>query len=394
MNTLEYQRIISALDDQLERAKREADAKQKREALEQHVKLVLHQITNIEARKAECEKYGIKPPMDLNGILTRLRGEKEALDRQLATPEEEPPVVSDGRLQDDDRAEVIALTDEISNPNPAAIPEVERWMLFEIWAIRWRIIMEKVGSAGAENGLLKRAYALIREAMNQHRSDQGWYIDALDKTKGGLGFNWAAKLEITERKLEELTMAKRKEREAEEGEAKVIEDLENAIATYAQGMNPETWRSLCHAVRQAARYEHLREDVAGMVEGWKPEFGQDFAFLWEKEKPEEPAKEEEKRITNREIVRRILHRLRSKGCIGASHAPAEKMYKGFPDHDQARAKDGLEMLVKAAIIRRKNTGIGSRVSVEAGMVARVDSFCQGSSMNIKLVDDWCGKEVA
>ncbi len=394
MNTLEYQRIISALDDQLERAKREAEAKQKREALEQHVKLVLHQITNIETRKADCEKYGIKPPMDLNGILTRLRAEKEALEKQLAAPEEEPAAVLDGRLADDDRAEVIALTDEISNTNPTMIAEVERWMLFEIWAIRWRIIMERIGPGGAEHGLLKRAYALIREAMNTHRSDQGWYIDALDKTKGGLGFNWAAKLEITERKLEDLTLARRKEREAEEGEAKVIEDLESAIATYAQGMNPETWRSLCHAVRQAARYEHLREDVAGMVEGWKAEFGQDFAFLWEKEKPEEPVKADEKRVTGREIVRRILHRLRNKGCIGASHAPAEKMYKGFPDHEQARAKDCLEMLVKAGIVRRKNTGIGPRVSVEAGMVARVDSFFQGSSMNIKLVDDWCAKEDA
>lgn len=397
MDTLEYRRLISSLDEQLERAKREAEAKQKREALEQHVKLVVHQITSFEGRKAEFEKFGLKPPFDMEPLLARLRGEKATLERQLSGAEEPPPVVAPGeyKLQDAEKDEVCAIADEVANTDTSPMPEIERWLLFEIWATRWRLVMERTGNQAAENYYMKRTYARIVETIKTFKpTDVGWFIDALDKAKSGPGYNWQERLDMCHRRLTQLLEARRKERESDEAETQAIDGLESAMATYAQGNSDETYRGLCHAIRQAARFEHLREDVAGMVGGWKDRFGEEFAFLWQNGKEEPAPKEDEKKILNREIVRRILHRLRSKGCIGASHAPIEKMWKGFPNHDQARAKEGLELLIKNGVIRRKNTGIGLRVSVESGMVARVDSFFQGKDMGIKAVDDWSRKEEA
>lgn len=391
MDTLEYRKLISVLDEQLERAKKEAETRQKKEALEQHVKLILHQITSFEARKAECEKFGLRPGIDIDALLVRLRGEKAMLEKQLVMADE-PVVEKESRILDSDRVEVNTLIEEVLNTNPVLMDEVERWTLFEVWSVRWRIMMERIGQAAVESGLMKRAYALIREAMNQHRTDQGWFIDALDKTKGGQGFNWELKLQVVQRKLEEARDAKRREREEEEAEAKMITDLYAAVGAYAKDANEETDRQLRHAIRQAARLDHLREDVAEMAEPFREELEPDFAFLWQNGKPEEPEENDEGRhLSNREIVRRMLHRLKAKGCIGGSHAPAEKMSRGYPSHDQARAKEAVEVLVKAGVLRRKPTSIGFRVSLEAGMVARAESFFQGKQMGIRLVDEWCAQ---
>lgn len=391
MDTLEYRKLITTLDEQLERVKRESELKRKREEIEQHIKLVVHQITNLEARKAEFEKFGVKPPLDIEPVIARLRKEKVGFESQLNAAEEQAEETrGDGRLQGADRDEIIALTEEARASNPSTMTEVERWTLFEIWATRWRIVLDRAGSATAESYYMKRAYAVIVEIVKSFKAtDQGWYIDALDKAKSGPGYNWEARLDACHRRLTELLETRKKERDAEAAEAKAIEVLESSIAAYAQDNTDETYRGLCHGIRQAARFEHLRDDVAGMVSGWKDRFGEEFAFLWQNGKVEEPIAKPDDKVTNKEIIRRILHRLRSKGCIGASHAPVEKMWKGFPNHDQARAKEGLELLVKNGMIRRKNTGIGPRVSVETGMVMKVDAFFQGKELGVKPIDDWC-----
>jgi len=394
METVEFSRILHSLDGQLDKVKKEAEQKQKREALEQHIKLVNHQISTLEARKAEFDKYGAKSPIDIEPILTRLRGEKLGLEKQL-TAQEEEMVTGEWRLSEKDREEALAIAQEVVDSSVGHLPEVERWLWIEIWSTRYRMLVERAGNpAAATHPVIKRTFAKIAEVLNYWKGvDVGWYIDALDKTKNGMGYNWQVRLDQAKKTLAEHQENRRREKEAEDGVTRAVEGLDSAIAAYAQGKTDETFRALCHGIRSSAKYEHLRDEIAIMVYGWKDLLGEEFAFLWPDGKLEEQTpKEDGKKIENREFVRRILHRLRSKGCIGGSHAPAEKMWKGFPNHDQARAKECLEMLVKAGVIRSKNTQIGQRVSVEPGMVAKVDAFCQGKEMGVKEVDEWCKEE--
>jgi len=396
METVEFSRILHSLDGQLDRVKKEAEQKQKREALEQHIKLVNHQISTLETKKAEFDKYGAKPPIDIEPILTRLRGERTGWEKQLAAQEEEM-LVGEWRLSEKDREDALAIAEEVVKADVGQLPEVERWLWIEIWATRYRMVVERAGNpAAATHPVIKRTFAKIAEVLNQWRSlDQGWYIDALDKTKGGMGYNWQMRLDQAKKRLADEQEARKREKEAEDGVTRAVEGLDTAIAAYAQGKTEDTFRTLCHSIRNAAKYEHLRDEVAVMIYGWKDLLGEEFAFLWPSGKLEDQTpREDGKKIESREFVRRILHRLRSKACIGGSHAPAEKMWKGFPNHDQARAKECLDMLIKAAVVRSKNTQIGQRVSVEPGMVARVDAFFQGKEMGIKEVDDWCKEAVA
>ena len=130
MDTLEYRQLISSLDGQLEKVKKEADLKQRKEQLEQHVKLVVHQIGSFETRKAEFEKYGVKAQeVDIDAILKRLRKEKEALEAQLISLQETPPASpvseSELRLSAEDRKDNDALIDEIMNINAKVMPAVD-----------------------------------------------------------------------------------------------------------------------------------------------------------------------------------------------------------------------------------------------------------------------------
>lgn len=390
METVEFTRILHSLDGQLERVKKEADHKQKREAIEQHIKLVNHQISTLESRKAEFDKYGAKPPIDIEPILTRLRGERSGLEKQLIAHEEEL-ITGEWRLSERDREEALALAEEVLNSDASQLPEVERWLWIEIWATRYRMLVERAGPPSAIHPVVKRTFAKIAEFMSYWKKvDVGWYIDALDKSKSGVGYNWPTRLEEARQNLLDH---QEKRRGAEDGVTKALEGLDGAIAAFAQDKTADNLRSLSHWIRTAAKYDHLRDEVALMVFGWKDHLGREFDFLWPSGKVEEQVPAEDgKKIDNREFVRRILHRLRSKACIGGSHAPAEKMWKGFPNHDQAKAKDCLEMLVKAGVIRSKNTQIGERVSIEPGMVARVDAFFQGKDMGVKEVDEWVKEE--
>lgn len=390
METLEFRKILAMLDGQIEEAQKAADEKARREALEQHLKLVKHQIENIAARKAQIEKLGVRAAVDLDQVLAKLEAERASFEKQLQAPQE-PQAPKVLRLSDADRQDAEALYDEIMKNWGESLEAEERWTQYEIWSTRWRMIVERAGPDIADaDGFLKMVYARIRERMKKEPV-AGWYIVALEKGKAA---DWAALLAAAETKLAGLIEARRKQEEAEVALEKSLDEMIHSLLVFRKDATPENERLLRHNVRAAARVDTNREYIADTLKPVRELLEDEFAFLWKNghESEEEEAPAEPKRIANIEIVMRICRKLNSKKLIGASHAPADKLWKGFPEHDKGRAKEAVDVLVKAGVLRRKTSLIGDRVSLEPKMMGRVEAAIAARPMGIPLVDEWCAAD--
>lgn len=391
METLEYRKLLALLDGQIEDAKKVADEKAKREALEQHLKLVLHQMESIRSRKEQLDKLGIRPPVDLAGVLAKLEAEKTALEKQLAPPEmqlpPQPPTPAP-RLSDADYREMDALYKEIMDIPVGQLEHEERWTQFEIWALRWRIITARAGREVADSdNFLKKVFARIRELMADPSHEQGWFIPALDPERSA---DWAAHLEACDQKLRKLVEDRRRGEEADQA----LDTLARDFAIFRTQGEDGNERILRHNIRTAARFEHLRDEVAELLLPMRARLEDEFGFLWKDGKPDEEPAHEPKKLTNLEIVMRIARRMNSKGFIGGVHAPWDKVVKGFPAHDFGRAKEAVDMLVKAGVFRKKNSLIGPRVAIEPGMMFRIEALISGRLAGIPVLDEWCMKDGA
>lgn len=387
METIEYRKLLSILDSQIEEAKKTAEEKARREALEQHLKLINHQIEQLETRRAEIERLGIQSNIDLPRILAQLAVEKETLDRQLLPPAQ-PKLPA--RMPPEDRAQMEALYEEIMRTPVESLEAAEAWAQFEVWAVRWRIVAEHVGEEVAySDGFLKMCFARIRDRMAACK-EQGPYIDALDRTAKA---DWPARLKASEERLHRAIEERRRMEEAERAVDLAVQDLTVQIKSFQDAGPGADDRALRHHVRNAAKYEHLRDDLAEMLLPVREKLGEEFAFLWKNGQPEPEEKPEEpRRMTNQEILTRIIRRLNSKKLIGAAHGPWDKIYQGFPEHDKGRAKECMEVLVKAGILRRKPSIIGPRISIEPKMLGYVEAAITGRPMGVSAVDEWCAKE--
>jgi hypothetical protein len=386
METLEYRKLIMMLDGQIADAKKAGEEKARREGLEQHLKLIKHQVESIETRKAELEKLGVKTPIDLGKVLAQLALEKETLEKQLVQPESPKPPA---RMSAEDRTEVETLYEEIMKMPVDQLEPDESWVQFEIWGIRWRIVAERVGEDVADgDGFLKMCFARIRERMAAVK-EQGYFIEALERSSKG---DWAVRLKVAEERLGKLIEERLHADEAERAAEQALQDVVTQMKLFKDAGPDANDRLLRHHARNAAKYEHLREELAEMLLPAREILGEEMAFLWKngqepEEKPAEPRK-----MTNQEIVTRILRRMNSKRLIGACHGPWDRIYHGFPEHDKGRAKDALDVLTKGGILRKKSTLIGFRVSIEPKMLHYVQAAIASRPMGISVVDEWCAKQ--
>lgn len=390
METLEYRKLLMMLDGQIEEAKKAAEEKARRETLEQHLKLVKHQIENIESRKAELERLGVQPPVDLSRVLAQLSAERDGLEKQLAGPEQPVVPKPSPRMSTEDRALVEALYDDVmTTPSDGLTPD-ERWVQFEVWALRWRIVAERVGTEVADaDGFLKMCFARIRERMAA-APEPGWHIDALEREQKA---DWVAQLRTSEERLLALVENRHRAEETERLSEQAIQEITMQVKVFLDAGLDANDRLLRHHVRSAAKYEHLREELAEILLPVREKLGEEFDFLWKngQEEPEEkPA--EPRRMTNQEIVSRILRRMHSKRLIGGCHGPWNRIYHGFPEHDKGRAKEALDILVKAEILRKKPTLIGPRISIEPKRMHFVEAAIAGRPMGLPAVDEWCAKQ--
>lgn len=385
MDTFRYRKMLGALDDQLCRVKAEAERRERREKIEHDLKMVEHWLDGLTQRKAELEKYGAEPEIDVVKEIDNLRSQKDTLEAELLELENLKDAVAP-----EDAGELDALAREIEE---ATLPDDPKhaWSIFEEWALRWRVIAQRFRDTAFEREpRFRRVYAKIRERMDE-QPDRGWFIAALDPKRKD---DWNAALQIVRDKLAALE-AERQASDAKEAAAeKAIIEVVQAQVDYEGHPDEEQERLFRHAVRNAAKYDHLRDEVAVAVKPHKEFLGKEFAFLWKNGDPETKSKGEKaekgRKLTNREIVARMLRRMRSNNLIGGCHGPRESMWNGFPEHDQGRAKEAMELLIRHGVMRCKSTQIGDRVSIEPRFVGKAMAFVERNEpMEIGGVDAWC-----
>jgi hypothetical protein len=151
----------------------------------------------------------------------------------------------------------------------------------------------------------------------------------------------------------------------------------------------EAQRKLKHCIREAAKYRHLRGEVAEIVSHLRTMLEDEFAFLWPKEEVEDdfPATT----LSNREIMSRMMRRMKSKTLVGACHGPFDMIWQGFPDHDKGRSKSLLQDLCRVGVVRAKHALIGIRVSIEPKMMPVADKLIEMQDTGLEAVDSLMGE---
>lgn len=383
METVEFRKLISQLDNCIEEGKRAEEAKAKREALEQHLALIKQQIQAVENRRAQIAKLNVASPVDIGQLIGRLEAEKTAIERQLQMS---PAEILKPKMSEQDRVLADELYQEIMGvPDDRLEPE-ERWLQYTVWSCRWRQIAERAGNDVVNSdGFLKMCYARIRERMDA--SPGGGFIEALDRTVFG---DWPLRQREAEDRLAFLIQARTNQAMAELQAEQAIQIISKYTETYRIHPIAENLRQLKHAVRMAAKMVHLREEIADCVSSLRTQMGDEFAYLWKVDAGEQDLPKSE-RLTPAEIVGRLSRRMFSKRLIGACHGPWDMIFKGFPEHDKGKAKNALEMLAKAGVLRKKTSGIGIRVSIEPKMLPAVEALIALKPSGLEAVDSWIAK---
>lgn len=358
METLRYRELLTQLDAQIEEAKREEDARRCEEERKARIAHLDHQIRGLVQRRDLLTKYHRTPEVDLDHIIEDLQREKAAVEREM-----EPPEVS---LEDIEREMVTFDFSGTTGP--------ERWALYEIWAINWKLALRPVGYDANALPHAKRVFAKLRALMDGDPY-RGPAIPAL--IKGQNDRHWELELDYASQRLQSAREERMKHAFFEETQTQRLKALAKAcVAHRGDAGSDETLRLLKHAVREAASIEHLRAEVALYVQEWKDLLGAEFSFLWGHDTREVDAPSKDP-LARTEIVRRILRRMKANSLIGASHGPFEWLYKGFPAHDQGTAKEALEILGKVGMVRLKDSVIGLRAAIEPDWMRVVDQCIAG-----------------
>lgn len=384
MDTIEFNRLVGALDQQLSDIKKRDEERKKREELQQRLRLVEHWIEGLKKRLEDLTAIGAVPIVDVGSKLEELKAERDALARRLSLKE-------DLAQEDiDELLKVISATEaDLSHLSPP-----ERWIHYEIWACRWRAVADRlVEEVVNRETVVRKCYAVIRESMDREGKHLS-FIKALDKHETD---DWEARIEVLTEELAKVAAGRaaadearaaeaRREKEREEAQDAAVWNLMEAVRSFKETRNEETERRLRHCLRQAAKFEHLREEAAEMARTHRNVLEPEFSFLWPREAPAEEAPS--RKLANREIVARLVRRMKSKCLIGACHGPFDLVVKGFPDHDKGRSKEALELLSRAGVVRLRSTGIGLRVSIEPKMVPAAEKFLEGGQFGVEAVDAW------
>jgi hypothetical protein len=377
MDTMSYRSVIERLDRQIAEAKKEAAKKERKNELDRKLKLIDHWTQGLVARKAELAQYGIAPEVDIDAEIRKLEDDRKALELEFSG--EAVP------LADGPRIELETLIREMEEADLKESSFDERWAVYANWSCRWRFVADKVGQATVDReSIFRKTYAIIRERMNEELPSVGPFIAALDPKAHG---DWGLCLAESEERLRALEVQKRGQDAAEAA----LYDLMAIQKKYHLPEDPEGVRKLRHHVRSAARFPHMREEVAELAAPFKDLLRPEFSYLWSKPVEDPPAPS--RKLQRREIAYRILRNMRSKGLFGAAHGPYERISSsGFPGHDLGRAKATVDLLIRNSVLRKKPSVIGSRISIEPRAVGVVDGFLKGEPMGITEVDAWCAVE--
>lgn len=408
MQPLDFEKLVNDLDAQIAAAKEAAERRTRREALERTAKQVRQRAAAIEGRLAELAKYGASSP-EADTALASIKAEVAQFDAEIAKLSDPQPADvavpapppngqewmfdagdTSGPLTDEERCEVDMIMADIAHGSPAvlkAMPSDQAWAMAEMWAVRWRIAVDRIGQdrAHADQGV-RSCYAAIREAMRCLPSDGSRFIKAIHRTQTD---DWNRKLDRLSQEISDLGAAELRRRRTEDR----FEELKALQSRYSLPEDPEGVRMLKHYAREVARDPSMREDLSAACAPWRDAMGPEFEYLWRDDEGRDVARESKRKMTNREIIARLLNRMIKHAYIGACHGPGDKMHHGFPDHEKHRSKEALQMLMRAGVVRVKPTSIGPRVSIEPDRKPGVDAFLGGGEIGAKVVDEFCAARI-
>lgn len=417
MNEQELQSILNKLSAQAESLKKKVDITRQIQKLDGW-------ITALSEKAAEIVSLGATPVVEVASKIASLQSEREDLKSMLipASIEEiksligpswpgvavqvpvEPvvpaevvqapaapvtPKVWREPISDEEIKEMEGLLFVMETQELDAWSHEERWCQYDSWASQWRLLISKHPNEITEQSpLLRKVFGKIRDLMKGD-GPQLWYIEGLDRHKKA---DWEAKYKDCEARIRTLADG-RKEQESEGNvQEQAIWTLMTLVREFADTENrDEALRRLRHQVRETAKYKHLREEVAEIVEPVRSLIESEFSFLWPKNVVEEaiPIRS----MSNRDLVARLMRRMKAKTLIGACHGPFEQIYKGVPEQDKGRAKEILEYLGKIGVIRFKGSIIGIRISIEPKRMPVVDHLINGEETNVPAINAILNGEV-
>lgn len=402
MNEQDLKTIFNKLSAQAESLRRKQDITKQLEKIDYWIKALTEKASEIVA-------LGATPVIDVTSRLSALEAEKKDLQSMLtpasaadirallagatqAAAVAEPvqaPVWKDP-VDEGDAAEMNGLLHVMDTMDLSAWEQEERWHQYEAWACRWRMVVGKYSKEIVDRSpLLRSVYGKIRDLMKAYQP-QLWYIQALDRKAV---VDWAARLQECEETRDRLIEERKNEkRDQEDSQEKAVWNLKASVQEYRESSEEglaEAQRKLKHCIREAAKYRHLREEVAQIVSHLRTLLEDEFAFLWPKDEVEETLPTNS--LSNREIMSRMMRRMKSKTLVGACHGPFDLIWQGFPEHDKGRAKSLLQDLCRVGVVRAKHALIGIRVSIEPKMMPVADKLIEMQDTGLEAVDALMGE---
>jgi len=415
MEPNEFQAILSELDGQIAAAKANQERRLRRDALERRLKEIEEQIAPVEQRVIQVRQLGEEPSERVLRCLAALRESAELTRKEidsLTTPATQapappqpivqipPPPAAPSKppaplpspfkaLPASDRQGFIVLMDEIERTDLRVLPPEDLRLHVVIWSLRWRQMVEAAGPESAEHDRdVRRCFARIAQERDRYRLEM---IPAL--ARNGTG-DWARERARAEAALRDL----REQREAALArETRLFSELRELMGAFPshadlkQHQDSPEARRFRHLAREIGRSEHLRDQLSEMCRPYRPALEPEFSFLW---RPEEDDEDEVvqtgRRLTNHDIMRRLLRRMIRKGIIGGKTCPTDMLFRGFPQHDVCRAKEALEILARVgAVVISK---AGDVAAISTGFLKEVKAFVEAGVSGIEAVDTWASAD--
>jgi hypothetical protein len=394
MDIREFENLITRASKEVEEAREDTERGIRRKAVESKLKLVQGQLASVEKIIDDLAKLNREPSDYVNAAMMQLKKEEQVLLVEMEELGEVPfypePKKTDVQyseffLESPFKEEITMLIQEGRTAKLHEMSSDIRRLTFDQWALRWRIVGEKIGQDKVTRSReMQTCYAVIKTAMNENPADCH-HIPAL---KREIQENWEEQLRQTKAKIKATQDREMRFQLALE-QLGSLKKLTLDAKTDADGL-----RRYKHLVRTIAVNSALRDDLAEICAPYKSLLEDEFAFLWKGDASEEAEVVKEK-LTNRDVLARLLRRMISKTLIGGCHGPLDRVCTGFPEHDKHRARHIMNLMIRVGAIRaKKNEGADIRVSIEPTYVGQCENFVKGQEFGQKAIDVWVQSDTA
>lgn len=388
MDIREFENLITKANKEVEEAREDTERGMRRKVAQNKLNIVQSQLSSVEKIIDELEKLNREPSDYVTSAMVQLKKEEQVLLIELdelgspsfcPEPKKTDVQYAEFILQSPLMEEVVALIQEGRTTKLNEMSSDIRRLTFDLWALRWRIAGEKIGQDKVSRCReLQTCYAVIKTAMNENPAECH-HIPAL---KREVHENWEEQLRQTKAKIK-ATLDREMRFQLSLEQLGSLKKLTLDAKTDAEGL-----RRYRHLVRTIAGNSALRDDLAGVCAPYKALLEDEFGFLWKESADEEETVQKDK-LTNRDILSRLLRRMISKTLIGACHGPLDRVCTGFPEHDKHRARHIMNLLIRVGAIRSKKSDTSEiRVAIEPTYLGQCENFVAGQEFGQKAVDVW------